>query len=48
MRKFAVGATAHRSEARPNPPTPSVKILRSPKRSASEPPTRISEPSVSR
>ena len=44
----SVGATAHSSEVIPNPATPSAKIRRSPKMSPSEPPIRISEPSVSR
>jgi uncharacterized protein (DUF1499 family) len=43
-----VGATAHSTETMPKPATPSEKIRRSPKMSPSEPPTRISEPSVSR
>ena len=43
-----VGATAQSSEVTPNPPTPSAKIRRSPNRSPSEPPTRMSEPSTSR
>ena len=42
------GASAHASEARPKPPTPSSKMRRSPNTSPSEPPRRISEPSVSR
>ncbi len=42
------GATAQSSEATPKPETPSAKIRRSPYRSPSEPPIRISEPSVSR
>ena len=42
------GASAHSSEAAPKPATPSVKMRRSPKMSPSEPPIRISEPSVSR
>ncbi len=48
IRKPIVGASAHSSEATPKPPTPSAKIRRSPNRSPSEPPTRISEESVSR
>ncbi len=43
-----VGASAHASEATPKPPTPIANTRRSPNRSPSEPPTRISEPSVSR
>ena len=43
-----LGASAHSSEATPKPPTPIAKIRRSPNRSPSEPPIRISEPSVSR
>ncbi len=43
-----VGASAHSSDATPKPPTPSAKMRRSPYRSPSDPPTRISEPSVSR
>ncbi len=42
------GASAHRSDASPKSPTPSVNIRTSPKMSPSEPPTRISEPSVRR
>ncbi len=42
------GASAHSSDATPKPPTPSAKTRRSPYRSPSEPPIRISEPSVSR
>ncbi len=48
IRKPIVGASAQSSEAAPKPPTPSAKTRRSPNRSPSEPPTRISEPSVSR
>ena len=44
----ALGAAAHRIEATPKAPTPTAKTRRSPKMSPSEPPTRISEPSVSR
>ena len=43
-----VGASAHRIEVTPKPPTPSEKTRRSPKMSPSEPPTRISEASVTR
>ncbi len=43
-----VGAAAQRIEATPNPPTPSVNTLRSPKMSPSEPPMRINEASVMR
>ena len=43
-----LGATAHSTDTTPNPPTPIENTRRSPKRSPSEPPTRISEPSVSR
>ena len=42
------GATAHSTETTPKPPTPIENTRRSPKMSPSEPPTRISEPSVSR
>ena len=42
------GASAHASDATPKPATPIAKIRRSPYRSPSDPPTRISEPSVSR
>ena len=48
MSRFDVGASAQRSDAAPKAPTPSAKIRRSPYRSPSDPPTRISEPSVSR
>jgi len=48
IRRFDEGASAHRTDATPNPPTPSAKIRRSPYRSPSEPPTRISDPSVRR
>jgi len=47
-RTSIVGATAHRTDAAPNPPTPREKIRRSPNTSPSEPPTRISDASVSR
>ncbi len=43
-----LGASAHSSEAAPKQPTPNANTRRSPYRSPSEPPTRISEPSVSR
>src|SRR5580704_7423904 len=43
-----LGATAAANDATPKNETPSAKILRSPNRSPSEPPTRISEPSVNR
>jgi hypothetical protein len=43
-----VGASAHSSEVRPKPPTPSANIRRSPKMSPRDPPSRISEPSVRR
>ena len=42
------GATAHSTDTRPKLATPSVNIRSSPKMSPSEPPTRMSEPSVSR
>ena len=42
------GESAQPSDTMPKPATPSAKIRRSPKRSPSEPPTRIREPSVSR
>ncbi len=42
------GASAHASDVMPKPATPIAKIRRSPNRSPSDPPTRISEPSVSR
>ena len=42
------GAIAHASDATPKPATPIANTRRSPYRSPSEPPTRISEPSVSR
>ena len=42
------GATAQSTDARPNQATPSRKTRTSPKMSPSEPPTRISDPSVSR
>ena len=43
-----VGAIAQSSDATPKPATPSEKTRRSPYTSPSDPPTRISEPSVSR
>ena len=43
-----VGAIAHSSEVTPKPPTPRMKIRRSPSRSPSEPPISSSEPSVTR
>ena len=43
-----VGAIAHSIDTTPNPPTPIENTRRSPYRSPSDPPTRISEPSVSR
>ena len=43
-----VGASAHSSETAPKPATPIENTRRSPKTSPSEPPTRISAPSVSR
>ena len=42
------GASAHSRDDTPKPPTPRAKIRRSPKMSPSDPPSRISEPSVSR
>ncbi len=42
------GAAAHSADASPKSVTPSVNIRTSPKMSPSEPPRRISEPSVSR
>ena len=48
MSVSTVGATAHRSEATPKALTPSSNTRRSPNTSPSEPPTRISEPSVNR
>ena len=44
----ASGATAQRTEAPAKLATPIAKTRDSPKMSPSEPPTRISEPSVSR
>jgi hypothetical protein len=43
-----VGASAHSSDVTPKPPAPSANIRRSPKMSPRDPPSRISEPSVSR
>ena len=48
IRTPIVGASAHSSEATPKPPTPIENTRRSPSTSPSEPPSRISEPSVSR
>ena len=48
IRNSMLGEMAHSSETRPKPPTPIENTRRSPKRSPSEPPTRISDPSVSR
>jgi len=48
IRKPIDGEIAHSSEAAPKPVTPIAKMRRSPNRSPSEPPTRISDPSVSR
>ena len=44
----ALHASAQSAEVNPNVPRPIRKILLPPKRSPSEPPTRISEPSVRR
>jgi hypothetical protein len=44
----ALGATAHKSEAAVNQAVPITKMRRRPMRSPSEPPSRISEASVSR
>ena len=44
----AFGAIAHRTETPAKLATPIAKTLDSPKMSPSEPPTRISDPSVSR
>ena len=46
--ELIVGESAQANEATPKLETPSVKIRRSPNRSPSDPPTRISELSVSR
>ena len=43
-----LGAAAHSTEVAPKPATPSEKTRRSPYTSPSDPPMRISEPSVSR
>ena len=43
-----VGATAQMIDTAPNPPTPTMKTRRSPNRSPSDPPMRMSEPSMSR
>ena len=43
-----LGEIAHSMEATPKAPTPIANTLRSPYRSPSEPPIRISELSVSR
>jgi hypothetical protein len=48
IRTFAVGASAQRSEATPKPVTPSRNMRTGPKMSPRDPPTRMSEPSVSR
>ncbi len=45
---FPVGAAAQRIDVSPKPMMPSRKRRRAPKRSPSEPPTRSSDPSVSR
>jgi hypothetical protein len=42
------GAAAQRSDVSPKPTMPRRKMRRAPKRSPSEPPTRSSDPSVSR
>ena len=44
----ALGAAAHSSDAAPKPATPAAKTRRRPRMSPSEPPTRSSDPSVSR
>ena len=44
----ALGAIAHSAEVSPKPTSPHTKTRRRPRMSPSEPPTRISEPSVSR
>ena len=46
-RTSMVGAAAQSMEATPKPPTPKLNTRRSPNTSPSEPPTRISEPSMS-
>ncbi len=43
-----LGASAHSSDATPNPATPIEKTRRSPSTSPSEPPMRMSAPSASR
>ena len=43
-----VGASAHRSDAAPNPATPIANTRRSPNTSPSDPPMRISDPSARR
>src|SRR5437588_6839132 len=48
MSASAVGATAHSSDATVNTPVPIWKMRRRPLRSPSEPPSRMSEASVSR
>ena len=48
MSVVASGAAAQSTDATPKLATPSVNIRTSPKMSPSEPPTRMSEPSVSR
>ncbi len=45
---FPSGAAAQRADITPKPMIPMRKIRRAPNRSLSEPPTRISEPRVSR
>jgi hypothetical protein len=47
-RASIVGATAQSTETTPKPATPMRKTRRSPKRSPSDPPTRMSEPRKSR
>ena len=44
----SLGAIAHSAEVTPKPTRPQTKTRRRPRMSPSEPPTRISEPSVSR
>ena len=44
----ASGAIAHRADVSPKPTSPHTNTRRRPRMSPSEPPTRISEPSVSR
>ncbi len=43
-----VGATAQKTDVTPNPITPNSNTRRAPNRSPSDPPTRISEASVTR